>query len=188
MKRVHKMYIESEPLQRKEVRDVRKDETVLESGDLGDLSLFIKEKGMIDQLRKQGINSLYPIQQVTFNVIFKGYDLTARDKTGSGKTLAYALPSLERLRTSHKLTGKHPKLLVIVPTRYSDAHFRELAIQVLNCFQKLVLQGSNTKIVAVYGGDGMRSQADALGRGADVVVATPGRLIDFAQRKTIRFD
>jgi ATP-dependent RNA helicase DDX21 len=52
----------------------------------------------------------------------------------------------------------------------------------------LAISGCNLRIVAVYGGDGMRGQTDALNRGADVVVATPGRLIDFAQRKTIKFD
>lgn len=94
MKRSYKGSFEEEPLKKKPVKFTQRDETVLDGGDPGDLSLFLNDKAMIDNLRKNGIQSLYPVQQATFNIIFKGHDLTARDKTGSGKTLAYALPSL----------------------------------------------------------------------------------------------
>lgn len=116
-KRVHMTRFEDDPLKKKPMKNFRKDETIMDAGDPGDLTLYLKDQLMINQLRKNGIQSLYPVQQATFNAIFKGYDLTARDKTGSGKTLAYALPSLERLRISNMLTGNLPKILVMVPTR-----------------------------------------------------------------------
>ena len=135
---------------------------------------------MIKQLRKNDIVSLFPVQQASFHIISKGYDLTARDRTGSGKTLAYALPSLERLRKNDLFGGNNTKILIMVPTR-------ELAIQVRTCFEKIVVPEWRIKAVAVYGGDDMRRQMDNIRRGCDVMVATPGRLIDFINRGLIVF-
>lgn len=89
----------------------------MEISDPSDLARYITDPTIIEHLKNNGIHSLYPIQQATFNIIVKGSDLTARDRTGSGKTLAYALPSLERMRRGKFLTGNFPKILVIVPTR-----------------------------------------------------------------------
>lgn len=116
-KRVHMTRFDDDPLMKKPMKNFRKEETVMDVWDSGDITLNLKDQLMINQLHKNGIQSLYPVQQATFNVIFKGYDLTARDKTGSGKTLAYALPTLERLRVSNMLNGNLPKILVMVPTR-----------------------------------------------------------------------
>ena len=83
----------------------------------GELSKFLKDEQMIKQLRKNDIFNLFPVQQASFFIIARGYDLTARDRTGSGKTLAYSLPSLERLRKNNQLVGNKPKILIMVPTR-----------------------------------------------------------------------
>jgi len=68
-------------------------------------------------LKKNGIHSLFPIQYSTFNIIYKGNHIRAKDKTGSGKTLAFSLPIIERLRIKKQLGGKYVKFLVVLPTR-----------------------------------------------------------------------
>jgi len=73
----------------------------VEKGDTNeksDLSYFIKNEKMIQVLKEKGINSFFPIQYETFDAIFKGRDLIARDRTGSGKTMAFSLPVIERFR------------------------------------------------------------------------------------------
>ena len=113
-------------------------------------------------------------------MISKGHDLTARDRTGSGKTLAYTLPSLDRLRKANLFDGKNPKILIMVPTR-------ELVIQVKSCIEKVAVSDWKLRSVAVYGGDDLRRQMETVQKGIDVMVATPGRLIDFINRGIIVF-
>ena len=144
------------------------------------LSNYLQDAAMIRQLEKNGISSLFPIQQACFKVIAKGYDLTARDRTGSGKTLAYALPALDRLRKKELFNGNNPKVMVMVPTR-------ELALQVTTTFEKVVVPDWKARVVAVYGGDGLNKQMEMIKRGCDIVVATPGRLIDFINRGVMQF-
>jgi superfamily II DNA/RNA helicase len=101
-------------------------------------------------------------------------DITGKAKTGSGKTLAFGIPIVQRL-ASRQQTG--PRALVLVPTR-------ELANQVN---EQLMWLGEvrGLKVTAVYGGASMSKQIDALQKGSDVVVATPGRLIDLMERKVV---
>jgi ATP-dependent RNA helicase RhlE len=120
-----------------------------------------------------------PIQSQSIPIVLSGSDLLARAQTGTGKTAAFGLPMIERLLVRRKRQpGSHaPRGLVLVPTR-------ELAIQV---HRSLTTYGApvHARIAAIYGGVGMRPQRDALRRGVDIVVATPGRLIDHLQQRSV---
>lgn len=130
-----------------------------------------------DVLIKQGILQPFPIQAETLPLALAGRDILAQARTGSGKTLAFALPSLNYL-LNHPFPGvadeRDPEILVLAPTR-------ELCQQVESVFQELGGQ-LGIKTMAVYGGTGYDSQIASITRGIDVIVATPGRLIDLMQR------
>ena len=132
---------------------------------------------LVARLAADGIESPFPIQALTITDALAGRDLCGKAKTGSGKTLAFGLPLLERVG---KAEPRRPTGLVLVPTR-------ELANQVFGVLAPLGdLHGR--AVCAVYGGVGFEPQIDALQRGADVVVGTPGRLIDLMQRGDVSFD
>jgi len=132
---------------------------------------------LVARLQADGIDSPFPIQALTIPDALAGRDLCGKAKTGSGKTLAFGLPLLERVG---KAGARRPTGLVLVPTR-------ELANQVFGVLQPLAaLRGR--EVCAVYGGVGFEPQIAALKRGADVVVGTPGRLIDLMQRGDVSFD
>ena len=122
---------------------------------------------LIDALAARDIHAPFRIQSLVLPDAVAGLDVLARSPTGSGKTLAFALPIVERGVTA----------LVLVPTR-------ELAVQVARA---LTVYGApaQVRVSVIVGGAGMRPQIDALRRGVDVVVATPGRLIDHMQQRTI---
>lgn len=86
-------------------------------GDPGALKNFLSNKRMIELLEEKGIKSLFPIQYRTYDAIFAGKDVKAKDKTGSGKTLAFSLPVIEHFRKDKRFQGKNPKFLVMLPTR-----------------------------------------------------------------------
>lgn len=145
---------------------------------------------LVQQLKAKGIESLFPIQALTFDTIYEGNDLVGRARTGQGKTLAFVLPILESLTRSETFKvqrrqhGRAPSVLVLAPTR-------ELAKQVHEDFQ---LYGSfvGLSTVCVYGGAPYAPQEGALRKGVDVVVGTPGRIKDHLERgtlnlKTLRF-
>eukprot|EP00301_Raphidiophrys_heterophryoidea_P011599 c17741_g1_i1.p1 GENE.c17741_g1_i1~~c17741_g1_i1.p1 ORF type:complete len:710 (+),score=183.07 c17741_g1_i1:88-2130(+) len=121
-------------------------------------------------LRKLSINSLFEIQAKTYSIVTEGKDLIARAQTGSGKTLGFALPIVERLSETKRT--KHPRCLVMAPTR-------ELAKQVARAFAEIAPE---LRITCVYGGAPYGSQASDLRKGVDVLVATPGRLMDLMER------
>jgi superfamily II DNA/RNA helicase len=132
---------------------------------------------IVDALSEQGIDEPFPVQALTIEDALAGRDVCGKAKTGSGKTLAFGLPLLER---AGKAESKHPTGLVLVPTR-------ELANQVFGVLEPLGrLRGR--EVCAVYGGVGFEPQIEALRRGADIVVGTPGRLIDLMQRGDVSFD
>jgi superfamily II DNA/RNA helicase len=112
-----------------------------------------------------------PIQHQAIPHIIAGRDLVASAETGSGKTAAYALPVLECLQESEG----YPRALVIAPTR-------ELAVQVQEQFE-IYAKHLDLKTLAVYGGTGFDSQTRALKKGVDILVATPGRLLDHLERQ-----
>lgn len=108
-----------------------------------------------------------PIQERVFSVVMSGRDVCGIAQTGTGKTLAYLLPSLRQLQFSKE---RIPQLLVLVPTR-------ELVVQVLETVRQLTTYMSLVA-VGVYGGVNMKPQIAEVQQGADIVVATPGRLVD----------
>jgi superfamily II DNA/RNA helicase len=130
-----------------------------------------------DALAAQHITEPFPIQALTIPDALAGRDVCGKAKTGSGKTLAFGIAAIERTKPA---TPRHPRALVLVPTR-------ELAVQVAGVLSPLAAV-RGLSVVTVYGGDSTRKQAAALGRRSDIVVATPGRLIDFLDRGEVQLD
>jgi superfamily II DNA/RNA helicase len=122
-------------------------------------------------LHADGITEPFPIQALTIRDALAGRDICGKAKTGSGKTLAFGVPLLERVG---KARPKYPKALVLLPTR-------ELANQVSSVLEPLA-GVRDRSVVAVYGGVSMDRQIRALQRGVDIVIGTPGRLIDLMER------
>jgi ATP-dependent RNA helicase RhlE len=129
-------------------------------------------------LARLGYEQPTPVQASAIPVVLTGADLMARAQTGTGKTAAFGLPMIERIAV--RRDGVRPRLprgLVLVPTR-------ELAVQV---HRSLVTYGSpvQLRVTPVFGGVGMGPQIQSLRHGTDIVVATPGRLMDHMQRRTV---
>jgi ATP-dependent RNA helicase DeaD len=120
-----------------------------------------------------------PVQRETIPLMLSGQDLLAQAATGTGKTAAFALPLLHRLIEDASGRGR-TRALVLVPTR-------ELAMQVAEAIHKYG-RGTGLSVVPVYGGASMQQQIRALDRGADIVIATPGRALDHLRRKTLSLE
>lgn len=127
-------------------------------------------------LDSKSITQPFPIQQQSIPLALSGADVIGQAKTGTGKTLGFGLPLIQQL-------GVHPEHLprglVVVPTR-------ELALQVTEDLRNAA-KNRTTRIVEIYGGKSYESQVEELKKGADVVVGTPGRLIDLHRQKLIDF-
>ncbi|XP_019051786.1 PREDICTED: DEAD-box ATP-dependent RNA helicase 3, chloroplastic isoform X2 [Nelumbo nucifera] len=150
-------------------------------GDLAIANLDLPQQ-LVDSLAKRGITHLFPIQRAVLLPALEGRDLIARAKTGTGKTLAFGIPIIKRItvddegRSLSRRSGCLPRVLVLAPTR-------ELAKQV----EKEIKESApylNT--VCVYGGVSYNSQQNALSRGVDVVVGTPGRIIDLINSNSLK--
>lgn len=128
----------------------------------------------LDALAVVGFTEPTEIQSKTIGIVADRKDLIASAQTGSGKTAAYALPILDILRATESTGKPKTRALVIVPTR-------ELALQVCGEFERFGSQ-SGIRTAVLYGGVGYRKQVQTLHRGADVIVATPGRLLDCLNR------
>ncbi|MBS0614826.1 MAG: DEAD/DEAH box helicase [Proteobacteria bacterium] len=125
-------------------------------------------------LKATGYEAPSPIQAATIPAMLEGRDVLGQAQTGTGKTAAFALPVLSQL----DLTQRLPQVLVMVPTR-------ELAIQVAEAFQKYASAIPGFHVVPIYGGQSYTPQLNALKRGAQVVVGTPGRIMDHLERGTL---
>jgi superfamily II DNA/RNA helicase len=132
---------------------------------------------LVAALAASGIGEPFPIQALTIPDALAGRDLCGKAKTGSGKTLAFGLPLLTRLS---KAKPKHPTGLVLVPTR-------ELAVQVAEVLAPLG-ERCDVRVTAVYGGRAVERDVKALEQGIDLLIATPGRLIDLGDRDSVSFD
>ncbi len=130
---------------------------------------------VVHALAMRGIESTFPIQSLVLGDALAGRDVLARSRTGSGKTLAFAVPIVERLTAD----GRSPAALILVPTR-------ELASQVTEEF-RAIADVRHLEVASVYGGVGMGPQAKRARR-ADILIATPGRLLDLVARKLLRLD
>lgn len=143
-------------------------------------SIFAKTKKMtfsdlnlnrflLDALTEMGFETPTPIQEKAFNVIMSSRDVVGIAQTGTGKTYAYLLPILKQLTYSEQ---KHPRVLIVVPTR-------ELVVQVIQEIENLTPY-INVRFAGVYGGTNLNKQKQVVYQGQDILVATPGRLLDLA--------
>lgn len=130
-----------------------------------------------DALSKLGYETPTPIQAESIPALLEGNDLLGQAQTGTGKTAAFALPFLSLLDTSLKA----PQVLVLAPTR-------ELAIQVSEAFQQYAQFIKGFHVLPIYGGAGYENQIRQLKRGAQVIVGTPGRVMDHMRKGTLKLD
>jgi ATP-dependent RNA helicase RhlE len=136
---------------------------------------------LLRAVSEQGYTVPTPIQVQAIPVVLAGRDLLGAAQTGTGKTAGFALPILQRISgtaTASHSPARHPvRVLIVTPTR-------ELAAQVE---ESVRTYGKHVKVksTCIYGGVGIQPQIDALRRGVDIVVATPGRLLDHVQQKTV---
>lgn len=144
----------------------------------GQFSNFRISPSTADKLRACEVTYLFPVQYKTFNEVYDGHDVVAQARTGTGKTFSFAIPLIEVLQKDNqsKLKGRPPRVLCMVPTR-------ELANQVAENFSKI---SSNLTVLAVYGGVPYSQQERILWAGVDIVVGTPGRINDFAEKGTLQ--
>ena len=124
-------------------------------------------------LAAAGILTTFPIQALALPLALRGQDIIGQARTGTGKTLAFGIPLLELV--SLDAGSSLPRALVVVPTR-------ELAIQVADDLRTAAVN-LPVRVATVYGGRAYEPQIDALAKGVDIVVGTPGRLLDLAQRR-----
>ena len=132
---------------------------------------------LLRALADYGYTTPTPIQAAAIPPALKGHDLLAAAQTGTGKTAAFALPLLQKLSTSGETMTRRPRALILTPTR-------ELAAQIhenMRDYGKHMRVSSTT----IFGGVSMGPQINALRRGVDIVIATPGRLIDHMQQRTL---
>ncbi len=141
-----------------------------------------KELGLRDSLvstlTSMGYEAPTPIQERTIPVLLSGKDIIGQAQTGTGKTAAFALPILEKLDPGQRGA---PQALVLTPTR-------ELAMQVAEAVHSYSKSLGEINVLPVYGGASITHQLKRLQRGVDIVVGTPGRLIDMLDRKALRLD
>ncbi len=129
-------------------------------------------------VRKQGFEDPTPVQAGAIPPALDGQDVLGVAQTGTGKTVAFLLPSMERLLSTQ--ARRNPRMLVLAPTR-------ELALQINEAARGLSA-GTPLKAAVVYGGAPLGKQAETLRRGVDLIVATPGRLLDHLRRGNVRLN
>src|SRR5918997_5515203 len=135
-----------------------------------------------DALERAAITNPFPIQEMTLSVALMGTDLIGQARTGTGKTLASGIPVIQRsvgpsAPDYTEIPEGKPQALIVAPTR-------ELAIQVSNDLH-LASRARGMRVLTIYGGVGYEPQLEALETGVDIVVGTPGRLLDLANRRAL---
>lgn len=135
---------------------------------------------ILKALAEAGYTEPTPIQEKAIPELVAGHDLMASAQTGTGKTAAFMLPALDRLAEPAKTSSKGPRILVLTPTR-------ELAQQVSTAAEKYGKYLRNARVVTILGGMPYPLQNKLLSRHVDILVATPGRLIDHIERGRIDF-
>lgn len=134
-------------------------------------------EGMNKTIAEIGYETTTPIQEQTIPLILEGRDIIGQAQTGTGKTAAFAIPILEKIDPQNR----NVQALILCPTR-------ELAMQTAESFHKLSAHMPNVRTLAVYGGQPIERQFKGLRAGAQIVVGTPGRIIDHIHRRTLRLD
>jgi ATP-dependent RNA helicase RhlE len=133
---------------------------------------------LLIQLEKAGYTTPTPIQAQAIPILLNGHDLLGIAQTGTGKTAAFALPILQKLLSDRRMPApRQTRVLVLSPTR-------ELASQIAESFQQYS-RGTGLQIATIYGGSKYGPQYKALNGGLDILVATPGRLVDHIEQKTV---
>ncbi|MEC1522320.1 DEAD/DEAH box helicase [Neobacillus niacini] len=130
---------------------------------------------IVNKLRSYGVAQPTPIQEKSIPIVMDGKDVIAQAQTGTGKTYAFILPILEKINPQ----ASHVQALVVTPTR-------ELALQITDEFQKLTDDNPGVDVLAVYGGQDVDKQLRKLKKNVQIVVGTPGRLLDHIGRGTIQ--
>ncbi|WP_246111148.1 DEAD/DEAH box helicase, partial [Terrabacter aerolatus] len=150
------------------------------AADNGFAALGLPER-IVERLAREGITSPFPIQTATIPDALAGKDVLGRGQTGSGKTLAFGLPLITRLLEGQATRRpRKPHALILTPTR-------ELAMQISDALEPLVhVAGLRHKLVA--GGLSYTTQINALNKGVDILIATPGRLNDLLERGAVEMD
>ena len=134
---------------------------------------------LLRAIAEKGYETPTPVQGAAIPAILRGCDVWAAAQTGSGKTAAFALPILQRLAASPRPSGRLVRALILVPTR-------ELAVQIGESFRRYGrFLPEPLKTLVVYGGVSINPQMMALAGGADVIVATPGRLLDLMEHNAV---
>lgn len=150
---------------------------MLESNTIQNFSELDLPDTVLRALLDVGYETPTPIQSRTIPPLVEGRDLLGHAPTGTGKTAAFALPILSRL----DLNAKGVQALVLAPTR-------ELAIQVAEAFSKYAKYMKNMRVLPIYGGQDYTGQLKQLSRGVNIVVGTPGRIMDHMRRGTLKLD
>ena len=141
-------------------------------------STFNLDPSIVEGLAAAGIHNTFPIQALTLPLALSGNDIIGQAKTGTGKTLGFGLPLLQAVLNQPR-ENNMPRALVVVPTR-------ELALQVAKDLQ-VAASKTDLRIEAFFGGRAYEPQVAAIEKGVDVVVGTPGRLIDLTKQKHLNF-
>ena len=128
-------------------------------------------------IKDMGFEEATPIQSQSVGVIMSGRDVIGQSQTGTGKTAAFGIPVLENIDKENKKL----QALILCPTR-------ELAIQISEEFRKLLKYTDNIKVLPIYGGQPIDRQILMLKKGIQVVIGTPGRVIDHINRRTLKIE
>ena len=143
--------------------------------------LLFKDMGLSQEILQavldMGFDTATPIQSQAIPLVKSGKDMIGQSQTGTGKTAAFGIPCLERINPN----DRRLQALILCPTR-------ELAIQVSEEFRKLLKYKDNIRVVPIYGGQPIDRQILALKRGAQVVIGTPGRVMDHMRRRTLKME
>lgn len=132
---------------------------------------------ILESLDSAGFKAPFPIQEAVIPLALTGVDVIGQAKTGTGKTLGFGLPLINSVLKSEALGKGAPVALVVVPTR-------ELGVQVADELSK-ISNPDRLRVVAIYGGRAMEPQIAELKRGVDIVVGTPGRLLDLNRQRAL---
>ena len=130
---------------------------------------------LLNALNELGFKNPTPVQEKVYPAVMSGRDTVGIAQTGTGKTFAYLIPILRQLKYSEQ---KHPRILIVVPTR-------ELVLQVVDEIKKLT-KYMTVRVVGVYGGTNINTQKQVVYNGMDILVATPGRLVDLVMTGILR--
>ena len=160
-----------------EIEKETETEILSESNNNGFLD-FGFNQSILNSLENKGYKNPTPIQKAAIPELMLGRDLLGQAQTGTGKTAAFALPLIEKLEDNKELNAK---VLVMTPTR-------ELATQVADSFKSYSSESLNLRTIAIYGGTDFRNQINALKRKTDIVVGTPGRIMDHIRQGTFKIN